>query len=148
MIKNLKLKSGKTNSTVLQRVQNMRSMVQIVILALLVAGLYSALWPALILFLPLALVAGNFFCGWICPFGTAQDILGKIGSLFWKRKLKMPSQIQSYAQYSRYLLVVAILLFSTSGFTGLGQINALRSFMDIAKGEIILFCTQNVGHII
>jgi polyferredoxin len=100
-------------------------------------GSYNSVRPALFWLFILTFVAGNFVCGWICPFGTAQDILGKVGSIFWKRKLKMPPSIQRYAQYSRYLLMGAMLLLASNGLAELAQINAYKSFMRFAAGGVI-----------
>jgi polyferredoxin len=137
MINNCKLQSGKANTEGLQRMQHIRNIVQFIFLIVVVAGLYSSIRPVLIILLPLAFVAGNYFCGWICPFGTAQDIFGKIGSLFWKRKLKMPPKFQRYAQYSRYLLMAAVLLLGAKTFTDVVPINAYKSFMAVAGGRTV-----------
>ncbi|MEJ2201977.1 MAG: 4Fe-4S binding protein, partial [Desulfuromonadaceae bacterium] len=37
---------------------------------------WRLLWPALLL-LVLTLLFGRFFCGWLCPFGTTLDGVGK-----------------------------------------------------------------------
>lgn len=134
---NIKLHSEKTTCTNWRRVGFIRSIVQISILAVLVAGLYSSIRPALILLLPLGFVAGNFFCGWICPFGTAQDLFGRIGSLFLKKKFKMPLRFQRYAQYSRYLLMAALLLIGSQEVANAVPINAYKSFMAIAGGRTV-----------
>lgn len=137
MIKDCSLQSGKGHSTRLQRVQQLRGLVQILLLALLFAGLYFSIRPVLIVLLPLALLAGNFFCGWICPYGTVQEIFGKIGSLFWKRKLKMPPRIQRYAQYSRYLLMAALMMLAAPGFADAAGIDAYKSFLGFATGRTV-----------
>jgi len=43
-------------------------------------------------------VAGRFWCGWICPFGTLQDYLHKIPTY----KLKLPH----FLTYARYIFLV------------------------------------------
>lgn len=65
----------------------------------------------LVILLPVSLFMGNFFCGWICPYGAMQEFFGAIGNKIFKKKYKMPRNIQKYLQFSRYIL----LLFSIIG---------------------------------
>lgn len=119
-------------------IQYVRHTVQIIILALLVAGLYtSVVRPQTLWIFGLAFLAGNYFCGWICPFGTAQEICGKIGSLFIKNKFKMPPGIQRYAQFSRYLVMLAVLLLAAQGVSGSMPFDAYRAFMGAAGGRTV-----------
>ena len=47
---------------------------------------------------------GPVFCGWICPFGTFQEWIGKIGKKIFKNKYNsvIPSKIDKYLRYLRY----------------------------------------------
>lgn len=119
-----------------QRLQWGRKAVQLAFLLLLIGGLYSAVKPAFIILLPLAFLAGNFFCGWLCPFGTIQELVGKVGSLIIKKKFKMPLSLQRYLQYSRYILAVIVLSHIAQAFLDLSAINAYRTFMRAATGTI------------
>lgn len=88
----------------------------------------------------LAFIAGNFFCGWFCPLGTLQEILGKIGSLFVRKKLRLPVRFQRYAQFSKYILMLAILLFAALGIMRMEDANALpldayQSFFAVFDGN-------------
>lgn len=113
----------------MKRIQSIRKAVQIAFLILAVLGIYMDLRFVIIAFLPASLLFGNFFCGWICPFGTAQDVFGKLGNLIFKRKWKMPRGVQKYLKFSRYLIMGI-------SVTGLGalvfdQLNAYRTFFGI-----------------
>ena len=46
------------------------------------------------------------FCGWICPFGTVQEFLGKIT----KKKITIPEKIDKYAKYIKYAVLILILV--------------------------------------
>lgn len=76
---------------------------------------------------PLSLLAGNFFCGWLCPYGAAQEFFGALGERIFKRKYRMPQGIQKYLQYSRYIL--AILALTGLGTIFLGDANSYKVFM-------------------
>lgn len=117
-----------------QTMQWLRLAVQLSIMFLLIGGLYSVVRPAFIVLLPLAFLAGNFFCGWFCPFGTMQELLGKVGSLIIKKKFKMPLSLQRYLQYSRYVLAIIVLSHIAQQVVDFSAINAYKTFMRAATG--------------
>lgn len=63
----------------------------------------------------LALLFGPVFCGWICPLGTVQELVGKIGQrLLGKRYNKIvPRKIDFLARNLRYL-VLAWVIYMTA----------------------------------
>lgn len=68
------------------------------------------------LLLLLSLITGNFFCGWVCPYGTAQEFFGSVGNKIFKRKYKMPQSLQKYLIFSRYVIMVLIVAGIGVGF--------------------------------
>ena len=111
----------------MKKIQLFRKLAQLLFLALLFVGLYMDMRIVLMLLLPASLVFGNFFCGWACPYGTIQELLGMLGDLIFKRKLKMPKPLQKYLQYLRYIITVVSMI-------GIGSIvfqtfNAYGQFM-------------------
>jgi len=46
------------------------------------------------------------FCGYICPFGTVQELLGKIR----KNKIKINNKLDRKARYLKYVILVGILI--------------------------------------
>lgn len=132
-----KIQSGKEHYTGMKNLQLVRLLVQLCFLGLLVAGFYLKLRGVLFFLLPLSLLVGNYFCGWVCPYGTAQEWFGRIGSLIWKRKLKMPQFLQRYAQYFRYLLMASLLILLSHQAAEALPFNAYRSFMTLAGGRTV-----------
>ena len=114
-----------------------RAILQGVFLAMVFIGLYGSFRPFLIVFLPLALLAGNYFCGWVCPFGAAQEFLRKAGLLLRLKKFAIPLPIQRYAQYTRYLLIVLLGILSAAQILGPEPFagNAYLSFFFLAASK-------------
>ena len=125
------------NIPLFKKLQLIRNLVQISIFILLIAGFYSKIRSGFIFLLPLAFVAGNFFFCWICPFGSAQEFVGKLGSLVLKKKFKTPPFLQKYLQYSRYLLAVLTLFLASQAILDLAFLNSYKTFMHSAAGKNI-----------
>jgi len=71
---------------------------------------FSLMW----LILLLTLIFGPVFCGWICPFGTVQEFLGKIGKrLFPKRynRFILP-KIDQLLRYVRYIVLIMVVIIT------------------------------------
>ncbi len=114
-------------------IKKTRFIIQLIFLFTLIFGLYSYIKPIMAIAILSTFIFGNFFCGFICPFGTAQEIMSKIGGLFIKKKFKMPQKFQKYLIYSRYIIALLILI------TGLLNIssyvfdvtNSYKNFMQL-----------------
>lgn len=61
------------------------------------------------------IIIGPVFCGWICPFGTLQDIFAKLGSKLGIKKYVMPTILKKILAFSRYILLI-ITVFITADF--------------------------------
>jgi len=120
----------------MQKLQWLRLSVQLIFLAILIGGLYKFVKPAFVVILPLAFLAGNFFCGWLCPFGTAQEVLGKIWSIFMRKKFKVSPNIQRYLQFSRYILAAIVFAHIADSLFDLSSINAYKTFMRAMSGNL------------
>lgn len=59
----------------------------------------------LLVFLGAALLTGAWFCGWLCPLGTAQEWLGRIGKRIVGRRLRIPPAVERFARPLRYALL-------------------------------------------
>ena len=120
----------------MKKLQWLRMSVQLIFLVILIGGLYKFVKPAFVVILPLAFLAGNFFCGWLCPFGTAQEIFGKLGSFFIKKKFIVSPSLQRYLQFSRYILAAIVFAHIVDSFVDLSSINAYKTFMRAMSGNL------------
>ena len=68
----------------------------------------------------LTVLLGPVFCGWVCPFGSFQEWLGRLGARMFRRKFNrfIPSRYDRYLRYLRYL-VLAWVLYMTGKSAGL-----------------------------
>jgi len=66
----------------------------------------------------LAILFGPVFCGWVCPLGTVQEWVGKLGRKIFKRRYNhfIPKKLDSILRYARYgILVWVLYVTATSG---------------------------------
>ncbi|RDE59086.1 4Fe-4S binding protein [Psychrilyobacter piezotolerans] len=114
-----------------KKIQIIRNTVQLIFLSFLLTGLYMEFRKIFIVLLPISLLMGNFFCGWVCPYGAAQEFFGAIGNKIFKKKYKMPQNIQKYLQFSRYILMIfTIVGIGTMFFE---TINSYKTFIILGK---------------
>ena len=57
----------------------------------------------------------GIFCGWICPFGTIQDIMYKITKILKLNKFDIPDKIHHKLIYTKYIIL--LLMVSTTFYT-------------------------------
>jgi polyferredoxin len=63
-------------------------------------------------------LAGAFFCGWICPLGSVQEWVGKLGKkIFGKRYNRVPKRLDRILSYAKYGILVLILFQTGRSFT-------------------------------
>ena len=54
----------------------------------------------------LVLVSGRSFCGWICPLGTIQGLMGALGNKLLKRKKTLSQKKDNKIRWLRYLVLI------------------------------------------
>lgn len=60
------------------------------------------------------LLAGNAFCGWICPLGSIQDLLWRLGRWLHLPELKVPARLDKQLRWGRYVVLALVIWFSVS----------------------------------
>jgi polyferredoxin len=76
-----------------------------------------------LLLLPVSLLVGNIYCGWLCPAGRVQTILYKLGTLILgkkrQKKWTLPHSINSKLKYFRIILLIVWLAVTVLSVFGL-----------------------------
>ena len=76
-------------------------------------------WLALASFLVTGILVGKSLCGWVCPFGFVQDLVGSIK----RRQTDMSAETHGFLVYVKYG-VLAVTLFVSGAFSALKLISA------------------------
>jgi polyferredoxin len=66
----------------------------------------------------LSVFFGPVFCGWVCPLGTVQEWVGKLGKKLFRRRYNhfVPARLDQYLRYTRYFVLLWVLyVTATSG---------------------------------
>lgn len=95
--------------------QKSRLGVQLLFIVITALGLWFKFPIAKMALMISTLFVGVFYCGWVCPFGTLQDLFSKLGTLLKIKKRKMPKHIQKVLKYARYIVLLAV-MFVTADF--------------------------------
>jgi len=100
----------------------------------------------------LAIVFRRSFCGYICPLGSIQDFFGWLGDKVLKRKLEIPTKVDKWLRYLKYV-VLAVVLYITytvgqlvirpyDPWAALHHINSVEVFEKFAWGLGVLIVTM------
>jgi len=81
----------------------------------------TSMWPqllAMIIIMPITIILGRFFCGWICTFGALNDFIYMISRKVFKTKFRVGEKLDSILKYLKYvILVFIVVVIWTSGST-------------------------------
>lgn len=73
--------------------------------------IHSSSFILMLLGLIAAVLFGTFFCGYICPFGSFQEWIGKLGRKLFPKKYNriVPKKLDRVLRYLRYLVLIMVL---------------------------------------
>lgn len=89
----------------------------------------------------LSVLFGPVFCGWVCPLGTLQEWIGKLGKRIFKKKYNrfMPAFIDSKLRYLRYgVLVWVVYVTAKSGILLFVNVDPYYALFNFWTGEVAL----------
>lgn len=122
-----------------KRIQIARIIVQVAFLIAVILGLSTrelSTWM-----LPIALLFGVFFCGWVCPLGTAQDWMWKLGRLLRLPQFKVSQNVQRYLQLSRYIFY----LLSATWAISFALLKGPHNFNKFLHGDFLTWASGVIG---
>ncbi|WMJ79944.1 4Fe-4S binding protein [Clostridium sp. MB40-C1] len=92
----------------------------------------------LIAIIVLTFILGRAFCGYICPLGTIQSLITKIGKKLNIPQIKLNKSVDAVLRYAKYL-VLFIVLFTTykAGELILRPYDPWATFMHLSSGTEI-----------
>ncbi len=99
----------------------------------------------------LAVAFGPVFCGWICPFGTFQELLAKLGRKIFKRRYNtfIPPKVDRVLRYLRYLLLAQVLYMTArSGTLLFADIDPYYALFNFWTGEVAISAYIVLGIVI
>lgn len=86
-----------------------------------------------------SIIFGPVLCGFICPFGTIQDITGEVGKKMFKRNYNnfISEKLDNKLKYLRYIvLLTTIILTASSKVMLLEKVNPYHAFLGIFTKSI------------
>lgn len=81
-------------------------------------------------FISLFIWGRGLFCGWLCPFGALQEILGLLAKKLRIKQIKISHQQHKFAQKIKYLILFTLLgtsIYSLSLAEQLGEIEPFKT---------------------
>lgn len=119
-------------------------------------GVYDYIHPAgltmLLIAIFISLLFRKAFCGWICPFGFAEELFGRLGSKILPIKISMPRWLDIPLRGIKYVLLVFFVgsvffmmsadsakAFMESPYNKIADLKMLMFFLDISQTGILIF---------
>jgi polyferredoxin len=106
-----------------------------------------------VLILVVTLVFGAVFCSFVCPLGTLQEWIGKIGKRIFKKKYNrfIPQKVHNVLRYFRFitLLATVILTFNAGRliFADVDPYYAMYHFFtdEVTIGSLVVLAVTMIG---
>ncbi len=111
-----------------------------------VQRIHDSSFVLMFLVLIFTLLFGAVFCGWVCPLGSVQEWIGKIGRKLFGKKYNhfIPDRVDKVLRYLRYVVLIWVLYVTATTaqlvFRTVDPYNALFQFWtgEVAVSAIIM----------
>jgi len=113
----------------------------LVTLGTLVKKVHESSVVLAVLGLFLAILFGPVICGWICPFGTFQEWIGKLGKKIFKKRYNhfIPTTLDKVLRYTRYLVLAWVSYMTVvSGKLIFQDYDPYYALFNFWKGEVAI----------
>ena len=102
----------------------------------------TTMWPqltAMIIIIPITIILGRFFCGWLCTFGAINDFIYIISNKIFKTKFKVNEKVDSILKYLKYIILLFIIgVIWTSGNTAFDSYSPWDAFAQIDNISVVI----------
>jgi len=121
----------------MHKLQKYRLLVQLLSIILFTVGFFTQFIVTLTVVMIATIFAGAYYCGWICPYGTLQELSSKLGRKLGIRKRQMPKSIQKYLIFIRYIIYGIFMLFTVNILFTLITFDPRVNLLALISGNII-----------
>ena len=129
------------------------SIISLVITGGLVQKLQMSNIVISILILLVTLIFGAVFCSFVCPLGTLQEWIGKIGRKIFKKKYNrfIPQKLHNVLRYFRYVTLAATIILTFNAgrliFADVDPYYAMYHFFtdEITIGSLVVLGVTMIG---
>jgi transcriptional regulator of nitric oxide reductase len=85
----------------------------------------------------LLLIGRGVFCGWLCPFGALQELLGQAAKLLQVPQWNPPAAIEKRLWIGKYVAAAAVLLLVLSGMDASGATTEVEPFRTAITSKFV-----------
>lgn len=104
---------------------------------------------AILVIIPVTLIAGRFFCGWMCAFGSLSDFIFGLSKRIIKKRLKINEKVDRALKYIKYIvLAVLIAMVWSLGVDTFQYVNPWDAFgmlFTVGKAPDITYVISNLA---
>ena len=119
----------------------------------LIQKIHASAIVLLALVMILTLFFGPVFCGWVCPLGSLQEWIGKIGRRLLKKRYNnlIPRKLDKVLRYFRFLMLIFVVFVTARSatllFAEIDPYHALFSFWtdEVALPAVIILGVTLIG---
>jgi len=116
--------------------QNLRILVQLLYLIITVMSAFIDLRWTMSIILVSMILGGTYYCGWACPFGTVQEMMGKLARICHIKQRKVPKALHKYLKYSRYIILLLITLLTSNIIFTIMSLEPRSTLLSLLTGNL------------
>lgn len=120
-------------------------------LALIHQKFSPSLWPQLaaaIVIIPATVIAGRFFCGWMCAFGSFTDFIYRISQKIFHKKIRISEKWDGRMKFLKYvvllLMVVASWTFGAAFYQSANPWDVFGMVATVGKAPALSYVVSNL----
>lgn len=103
---------------------------------------------AAIAVLPITVILGRFFCGWMCGFGSFTDFIYQITHKIFRKKYKINERADSVLKFVKYIiltvLIVAVWSLNITLFSTVSPWDAFGTVATVGKAPDFSYAATNI----